>query len=379
MTGARIIAALLVFMSHVVIPFTPAGQKAPTPFKDPDLAQNLNWFFNPGGSLGVSFFFILSGFVITWSARPGDRVTAYWRRRVVKIMPNHVVTWALAMLLFAGAYSLNYGLPNLFLFSSFSTSPPVWAGGNMPAWSLSSEMMFYLLFPLLIIPIRKIAESRLWLWAGLAVAGIAAVCLADMAFLPDTPAFPGQAVSITQFWFAYIFPPARLFEFVLGMIVARIVIANRWPRIGFTPIVVLLLAGYAGAVYAPMPYRFVLITSIPFALAIGTLASANLRGARTVLGTKVMVWLGNVSFGFYMTQFLVIYWLRPLVLGNSEYGIAGGILVTLGMIGVNVIAGWLLYTLVERPAMRWWSRSRKPVARPVTPQQQAPVPSGSPE
>lgn len=45
------------------------------------------------GRSALSFFFVLSGFVMTWSARPGDTATAFWRRRAAKIYPLHAVTW----------------------------------------------------------------------------------------------------------------------------------------------------------------------------------------------------------------------------------------------------------------------------------------------
>ncbi|GII65137.1 acyltransferase [Sphaerisporangium krabiense] len=376
LTGMRIIAALLVFLSHVVYPMTTGNQNPTTPFKDPGVTENLVWFFSPGGSIGVSFFFILSGFVITWSSRPGSSTGAYYRRRVVKILPNHVVTWGLAMLLFAASYTPAYGLLNLILVNSFSPDPMNWGGANMPAWSLSSEMLFYLLFPLLIIPIRKIRDSRLWTWAAIAVAAMAAVCVVTLTLVPDAPVFPGDVLSLNQFWFVYMFPPARLVEFVFGMILARIVMRGRWPRIGFVPVTVLLVLGYAAALYLPPPWNLTLATSIPFGLAIGTFAKANLEGRRTVMGTRPMVWLGNVSFGFYMTQAVVLFWLVPTVLGTwASFDVLGGTLLVLAYTGVNVVAGWLLWKFVETPAMKYLSRSRKrPADRPpVAPAQEPQV------
>ncbi|MGW0481088.1 acyltransferase family protein [Nonomuraea sp. NPDC003214] len=377
LTGLRIIAALLVFMSHVVYPMTSGNQNPATPYSDDGITQTLVWLFFPGGYIGVSFFFILSGFVITWSWQPGGRATSFWRRRAVKILPNHAVTWGLAMLLFAASFTPLWGLPNLFLVNSFSPDPNLWGGANMPAWSLSSEMLFYLLFPLLIIPIAKIKESRLWLSAGLVVLAMAAVCVATLTLLPDSPRYPGEALALTQFWFVYMFPPARLFEFVLGMVLARIVISGRWPRIGIAPVIALLVAAYAATLWVPEPYSISLVTAIPFGLAIGTYAAANLRGRRTFMGSRVMVWLGTVSFAFYMTQAVVLYWLRGAVLGDAEYGPVGGTLLILGLIAVNVVAAWLLYTLVERPAMRHWSRSKKTPPPPPREPARAPVPTAS--
>lgn len=49
----------------------------------------------------VSSFFMLSGFVLTWNSRSSDKAQTFWRRRIVKILPNHVVTWGFMLLLFA--------------------------------------------------------------------------------------------------------------------------------------------------------------------------------------------------------------------------------------------------------------------------------------
>ncbi|MGV9328244.1 acyltransferase family protein [Streptosporangium sandarakinum] len=381
LTGMRIIAALLVFLCHAVLPVTSGNHNPPMPYGDQGLTMNLLWFFSAGGQISLSFFFILSGFIITWSTRPGDRVLAYWRRRVVKIFPNHAVTWALAMILFAGAYTPYLGLPNLFLVNSFSPDPALWGGANMPAWSLGPEMFFYLLFPLLIIPIRKIAENRLWLWAVVTVAAMAALCLITVYVIPDSPTYPGEPQSLPQFWFSYMFPPARLVEFVLGMIVARLVISGRWPRIGVVPVVLFMMVGYAAALVAPAPFNQTLVSAVPFAVAIGSLAVTNIGGTRTVLGSRPMVWLGNISFAFYLTQSFILFYLLPKLFGQAGYGVVGGTALILGMIVANIVAGWALHTLVERPAMRWWSGSRRTRAPrgevQEAPSAPAPVPAGA--
>lgn len=359
LTGVRFVAALMVFFCHVADPTNPGSPDAPEPFRDAGLTAALSNLGYGAGLMAMSCFFMLSGFVITWSAKPGERVTSYWRRRVVKIFPSHAVTWALAMLLFASVFTTNNGILNLFLIDTWFSDMTFWGGANGPAWSLNAEMLFYVLFPFLLVPIKRIAENRLWLWAAGMVLLAAVACLFTLWVIPDTPAF--DQVSIPQFWFVYLFPPMRLFEFVLGMIVARIVISGRWPRIPFTLVGALAMGGYLLTFVVPSPYRVVLLNMVPLALVVGTLASANLRGRRTVLGTRPMVWLGKISFGFFLAQAIVIFAIRPAVFGDTEYGTAGGILLILGLLGTNVICGWLLYKCVELPAMKYWSRSKKRV------------------
>ncbi len=52
------------------------------------------------GTSGVTFFFVLSGFVLTWSAQPGTKVFIFYRRRFARIWPAHIVALVPAMFVF---------------------------------------------------------------------------------------------------------------------------------------------------------------------------------------------------------------------------------------------------------------------------------------
>ncbi|MGW7081797.1 acyltransferase family protein [Streptomyces sp. NPDC054866] len=360
LTGIRFLAALLVFLAHSTMLFNPLQPTAPfTFFADQDVAKPLADFFDSAGNIGVSFFFVLSGFVLAWSSKPGERITSFWRRRALKVYPNHIVTWALAMWLFASATPLHAWLPNLFLVHTFSNRVDTVQSVNFPSWSLCSELLFYALFPLFIVLVRRIAERRLWLYAGGMVAGVAGVTLVTR-FIPGDARLPGLELTVNQQWFSYAFPPPRLFEFVLGMILARIVVAGLWPRIGLLPSAAVFAGGYYAAIAAPAPYSFSLTTIVPIGMIICAAASSDLRGGGGWLAGRTMVWLGNVSFAFYLVQVLVIFYGRPEVLEGRTYGTATALGLLIALFAVNLLAAWLLYSLVERPVMRRWSRSRKP-------------------
>ncbi|GHB17058.1 acyltransferase [Streptomyces chryseus] len=360
LTGVRFFAALLVFFIHALQPIGPVDHSGPVnPFGDKDVADGLYTFFGPAGFLGVSFFFLLSGFVITWSVKPGERLTAYWRRRLVKIFPNHLVMWTLALGLFAYAYtSVTTGFLSLFLVNSWVNALDVQMSVNAPSWSLCAEMLFYLSFPLLLHFVRRIPARRLYWYAAGTIVGMIGVGLVTTYVITDSPSNPMIPLSPSQMWFNYTLPPTRMFEFVLGMLLARIVLAGRWPKIGAVPVIALVAAGYVAAIYVPAPYNFVATTAIPFSVAIASLAAADVRGANTRLRGPVMQWLGNVSFGFYLAQGVVIFWGRQALLGNGTFSTPVAILVMLGMFAATLLAGWLLYTFVEMPAMRRWSRPR---------------------
>ncbi|MEO3762960.1 acyltransferase [Streptomyces sp. B8F3] len=360
LTGLRIIAALLVFFAHASMLYNPLDLAAPINFyADQDVAEGMAHVFAPAGFVGVSFFFVLSGFVLTWSRRDGDRTGAFWRRRLLKIFPSHLVTWAVVMVLFAAPYTPAHAwLPNLFLVHSFIPQPETFSSVNVPAWSLCSELLFYLAFPFIIRPLLRIPERRLWPAAGAMVAGVATVAVLAKYVVPAGISYPLGPLPMTKMWFAYLFPPSRIFEFVLGVLLARIVMCGRWPRIGAVPVAAMALVGYAAAVEVPAPYNFALTTVVPIAAIICTAAASDIRGERTLLNRPFTVWLGTVSFGFYIIQAVPIFYGRLKIFGGRTYDSLTATALLFLLLAGTLLLGWMLCTIVELPVMRRWGRTR---------------------
>jgi len=368
LTGLRFFAALLVFCFHVTLTNSPIPPNKPiNPFADPGIAEASAWLFSKAGYVGVSFFFVLSGFVLTWAARQGEGVLPFWRRRVLKIFPNHLVMWAASMLLFAAAITpWTAWLPNIFLLHSFFPQDYIYVGVNPPSWTLCSELLFYLAFPFLIRPVRRIAANRLWWWVAAAVAAMVVVELVTQFLIPDTPRSPITPVSTLQFWFGYIFPPVRMFEFVIGVLLARIVLAGRWPAVTIPQALFATALGYAAALYVPFLYGFNVATILPIVALIGAVATADVRGSSRLLARPAMRWLGEISFGFYLCQGVTVFYVRRLLGHENGFATPAALGIIAVLFVVTLAGGWLLYALVERPAMRRWSRSRKP-RQPVPP------------
>lgn len=351
LTGMRFIAALLVFLCHASVKRM---------FADQNLDDQLFVLFGRAGWTGVEFFFILSGFVLTWSARPDDTLLSFWRRRAAKIYPNNVVTWLLAVVLLAWSgqvITARVALPNLFLVQSWRPDMAIFGGVNPPSWSLCCEVLFYASFPALLWAIRKIPGRRLWLTAAAIVVAVLILPVVARA-LPPQPLFPVVHVSFPQFWFVYAFPLTRMLDFALGIVVARLVIDGRWPRIGLAPAAALALACYAYTVVAPVLYSMTATMVVPLALVIGAAATADLNGSRSPTRGRVMVYLGEVSFAFYMIHVLVLtYGLKAL--GGVRWGVPGGVAVAVLLFAVALALGAALYSFVERPAMRYLGRARR--------------------
>ncbi len=362
LTGMRFIAAFVVFLCHSSLQGF---------FNDTGLQGTLQTLFVRGGWAGVQFFFILSGFVLTWSSRPGDTVRAFWRRRAVKLVPNNVVTCVLAIvLILAAGQTLTAGeaIPNFFMVQSWIPNFTVFNGLNPPSWSLACEALFYALFPVLVRLIDKIPPRALWWAAG----GPLAVILVMPLVATVLPAHPllglTPPTSFPRFWLVYAFPVTRVADFTIGIVLARIVLTGRWIKIGLVPSAVVAVACYVITILAPVLYSTVATMTVGLALVIGAGATADIAGAPSPLRGRLMVWLGEVSFAFYMVHMLVLIY-GHLAIGNGAYRTPVAIAVDAGLFAVALGGATVLYTFVERPAMRRFSRKRivpvpLPAARP---------------
>ena len=352
LTGLRVLAALGVFLYHIAHQNIFAAESANAVF---------GALFDRAGGPGVSFFFLLSGFVLTWSARPGAPVLATWRRRIVKIFPNHVVTWALTIvvvLALGRAVPLVQAIPNLFLLQSWVPDPAVFFSVNRLSWSLSCELLFYLAFPFLLRGLLRVPTARLWGVAiGLMVAVLCMPFAAGLLGGPTMPVEPGESVPVLSLWLVYIAPPVRLLEFALGMVMARIVLSGRWIGLGWRPAAGLVVLGLALAQALPWLHAQVAATVVPLALVLPAVALLDVRGARSVVGGRAMVYCGDISFAFYLLGGQITFYL--LMAFGKGHDVLSGLGVVLVCVATTAALAAVLHRYVEMPAMRRWSRSRR--------------------
>ncbi|MGW4091758.1 acyltransferase family protein [Nocardia sp. NPDC004750] len=365
LTGLRFFAAFSVFVFHVMLPASPIPPYKPVNlFSDPDIAYDAAWVVGKAGFLGVSFFFVLSGFVLTWSWKPGSSKLQFIRRRVVKIFPNHLTLWVASMVLFAAAITpWKAWLPNLFLIHAWFPQNYINAGVNTPSWTLSCELLFYVLFPFLIPVVLRIESKYLWYCAAAMVAGICVIVLLTVFVIPSSEKSELTPIPVLQLWFGYLFPPSRLFEFFLGVFVARIVQEGRWIRVPLWASLATVVAGYVVAMYTPFYVGFVLATAVPLALLIGSAAQSDLDGASRFLSSRLMVRLGEISFAFYICQGVTLFYVRR-TMDAATFSAPVAVSLIVALFFLNILAAWSLFTFVESPAMRRFARPKRVAVAP---------------
>lgn len=343
LTGLRFIAAFAVFGFHVhtggLVDEGPIG----TAFE---------WVFDRG-SAGVSFFFILSGFVLAWSARPDDTAARFWRRRAAKIYPNHVATWVIALggvMATGAALSAKIAVSNLFLVQTWSPDADVYFGMNTVSWSLACELFFYALFPMLYFGLKRLPSRALWPTALGAMALVWLVPVAVQA-LPEAH----------RYWAIWVLPVARLPEFVVGMVLARVVLSGRWPALAIWHTVVLTAVAYVASRWLPWEFRIVASTAIPLALLIAAVGASDAINRRTFLRSRWAVWLGEISFAFYLLHHLCLRLVAKAA--ASDHPALVELALAVAALGVTVLLSWLLYRYVETPVMRRLGTPRRAAAR----------------
>ncbi|MEU3511016.1 acyltransferase [Streptomyces longwoodensis] len=355
LTGMRFFAAFLVFLFHLsLLDAYSTDSQGHGPFASA---------LKNGGWAGVTFFFILSGFVLTWSARRDDTPCAFWGRRLAKIYPNHVVTFLFALAAYAYASATwGRGIPNFLLLQAWIPRDDVFFSINNPSWSLSCELVFYLLFPALHRWVRSIPEIRLWWWAAATAAAILLLPLAVQlvpageAFGPNHANSPLYGHSITQMWLVYIFPPVRVLDFLLGILMARIVLSGRWVALGVLPALALTAVGYVVSLHVPFLYSLNAVVVVPFALLISATAARDARGDGTAVSGRAWVWLGEVSFAFYLIHQILLSVAQERFGYREPGSLVEAIGVAVLIAAASLLLSWLLYTAVERPVVRAWAR-----------------------
>ncbi len=363
LNGIRFIAAISVFLFH--------SSLAPIfgPFSDPTASSWYYTIFSKTGWVSVSMFFILSGFVMGWSSRPVDHPIRFYMRRFAKIYPVNVVVMLVTLV--TGVISISrpdIWLPNLLLLQTWIPRAENYIGGNTPSWFLCAIILFYVIFPFVYRWVRALPADKLWTTIFVCYAGMFISQLVIYYFTHNETPLPGWPFKVgeIQWWLSYTLPLTRVFEFVIGLVLSRIILEGYFIRISTLTSTVLLAISYVIDVNLPFQFSYNLITLYPLVFLLGSLAVGDVRGKRSFLNLPVMQWLGNISFGFYMIHFTVLMVMKRWI-GETKYDLPQGIMLIVLAAVVSVVLGWILYKFVEIPCGNYLnSRVRaKKVAQPM--------------
>ena len=209
---------------------------------------------------------------------------------------------------------------------------------NGPAWSLSCEAFFYLLFPVLhSIAVRIPPQRRLVVVASLVLA-VGIIAAGSAIFLDG----------YVQGWLVNVFPPVRMLEFVLGILLALHLRDGRMRSLPIVPVLLLVAGAWFAAILVPQIFRYTFVMLVPFMLLIASVASAEISGSRSLplLRSPLLITLGTWSYAFYLVHERVIVTARRLGLWG---GIGTALLWGPILLVIETALSFVLFATVERP------------------------------
>ncbi|PWT95992.1 MAG: hypothetical protein C5B53_10480 [Candidatus Melainabacteria bacterium] len=311
---------------------------------------------------GVSFFFVLSGFILTYQyprLADANSVKGFLWARFARLWPAHVSAILLGVLLFpllfwpqVTAKGGTILLSQLAMIHSWIPWRQYFNGLDPVSWSISTEWTFYLCFPLLI-------KSWPGNWSAKLI-----FCLV----LTAISAFISASVGDTS-TYGLINPLTRLFEFVLGMAAGTFWLAtNKKIRLNFNSASLaetVFLAFFALVLFFERQfitsYRceypiwiakqwFVVCGNAPL-FAVMIYLVAGQRGVISrLLQNPLLVWCGEMSYSIYLFHYFGILFIDLHRSAIAQVNM--GLVITIFVFMVLWLAH-LNYALTERPGRQW--------------------------
>lgn len=370
LTGLRFVAAASVAVGHGALSL-----------RHDWLSQLVAQF----SSIGMTLFFVLSGFVL-WlnyadsfqTAAFGAALRSFAVARFARLYPMY----ALVVFGITGYLLMARGV-DLRALGFILTMTQAWfpaLGGTMMVavisslqhlWSISVELFFYLIFPLVCLSLRSVRQLRsIMMLALLNLVLFAALIAASFKYGPDLLSVVAPSLRDGGMqWLTYYSPLLHVSQFLAGCFAAMTYLRLEGRRIGpgegalvgllfwlsiaglfAIPGVLLLQPDWGDfAVAIEVAVRLVEIVCFPVLL----LATSR-YGHVAFLGKSVAVMGGEFSYSFYLLHPFLI---RLAMIGNPESPSVVEFVLRLGLyVAIVTVVASTTYTLIEVPSRAWLRR-----------------------
>lgn len=354
LNGLRFPAIAFVFISHVIVTTSVSA--------DMTSYHGLQGHLHEASG-AVSFFLMLSGFVLTYGYRrrlasPTMRsVGQFVLVRLARFYPLHVIMlWVISLFVLTNLTNLHGAATvavNLLLIQTWIPSLSTGINSidlNGPSWTLAAELISGILLPYVMWVVAKsgIARSRLLclliaaaIWGGLAVAAT----LSELS--PHT------------LWFFWFFAPMRAADFFVGVFVAYALFGERGgaPHVGrsawlrWTSLEIVAIAGIFAsiAVHESFP-ALVRITVLPMPSVVLAMVVFSYDGGliSRMLSARVFQYFGDLSFAVYISHFVIL----TILARTALFGNVGVVGFGVAAFAVTLAVSVALHHSVENPLRR---------------------------
>lgn len=358
--GLRGVAALLVLWYHVFEGYQFAGNQP--------IIKTINH-----GYLAVDFFFILSGFVISYAYDDRMRSTMslknFFKRRLIRLHPmvimgavigtitffiqgavqwdgTHVATSAVMIALLCAMFFIPAVPGGIYEIRGNGEMFPL----NGPAWSLFFEYIGNILYAFFICRLSNKALNVLVICSGLLLGAFALTDYSGYGFLGV-----GWTLDGCNFIGGFL---RMLFPFTLGMLVHRNFKPMQVRGAFWICTIALLLMFFVPFIpgLKPICYNglfemFCIAVIFPLLVWLGASGKTTDR-----LSSGICKFLGDISFPVYIVHYPLYYLFYAWLIRNKYYTFGETWLVALYLIIVNVILAYICLKLYDEPVRKWLAK-----------------------
>lgn len=303
-------------------------------------------FIFENANISVSYFFILSGFVmiIAYGKKPFVSFIAYFKNRFARIYPLYFL--AVILVIFVQLKAVEFDFSGLFLniFMVQAWIPGKALSFNFPAWSLSVEVLFYAIFPFVFNEVyKKMALKRISI--AIVLFWIFTQVVTNVLFQ-----YFGESDSVYAKDFILYNPLLHLHQFLVGNLAGLLFIKYLNEKKRNYDLLILV---FAVLVILALKFPFGLnlhsasaLLFVPLIL----LISLNTGVITQLFQKKLFVFLGEISFGVYILQYPVCFFISNYRI--KKYLHIEDLNVSLLIrVGILILISSITYIYIEKPIL----------------------------
>lgn len=346
LNGIRSIAALGVLLSHTLTSLHLFGLNSHllgTQDNGSPISLDLAGF-------GVTMFFSLSGFLITYllfKEKKINRVNVkkFYMRRALRIWPLYYL-YLIICLIVVAIYGVDFIKESVSYYVFFAPNVPFVLGTALPFlqhyWSLGVEEQFYLFWPLVM---NKIKQNRFFYIISIIIMLVVGVKIILHFTFPDSVI--NVFLHVSRFHCMLI---GAVFAYVQFSGQSRLIkiICSKWTQI-------LILIAFIFIMFNQFHLASVIDNEL-VAVLTGGLILGQINGKGIInLEKRLLNFIGQISFGIYVIHPLVIFLLSKWIHFDSQHGI-NYVIVFISVVLITLALSILSYRYMEKPILRFKGR-----------------------
>ncbi len=342
LNGIRAIAAIAVVFSHIILNLEDFGLYAH--FLGTQANGNPQTWNLAG--YGVSMFFTLSGFLITyllWTEKEKQpiQIKKFYLRRILRIWPLYYTYMILCFIVYF-IFSIEYNTDSIYYYLFYGANIPFIIGGGLPFlghfWSLGVEEQFYMFWPW----VNKLKKKNIILFVISLITLLISAKIYLHFFIPNS--LLESIIHVTRFHCMLIGALAAILYKNENKLFITITTNKLAQLISWGVMILVAINQFHIASFLDNEF----ITTITTIIIIGQITKKGLIS----LENPILDFLGKISYGIYVIHPLLIFLFSKILKEITPFPILNYFIVFTSILSATIILSHLSYKYLEAPFLR---------------------------